>query len=835
MIVPPLFDAAVIGPMRHAPGRSALAVVAIALGVALGLAIQLINRSAADEVSRAARSLYGLADLAVEGDAAGFDEALYAAIARTPGVAAASPVVEVRAKLAGQRGALTVLGVDALRAGALQPAFAGGAGSISGLGVLDPAAVHLSSSAAHALGLVRGETLALQFGLQRVTLTIAGELPPAALEDRAAIVDIATAQWKLGMLGKLTRVNLRLAPDADAARVRDALASMLPPHVRITTPGEASDDALRLSRAYRSNLMALALVALFTGGYFVYSTQALAALRRRRELALLHALGVTRAQQLALSLSGAALIGTAGAAIGVCVGVVVAALGLRTLGGDLGAGYFRDAGTVLRLNPLELASFCALGVLVALAGTLRPALDAARIPTAAALKATDVASGQVHGHGAIAWGCVALAVLALAVPPIGGLPLQGYAAIALLLAGMVAATPAFVRWILRFAPGWRRVEYRIALAQLAGTARYATLSVSAIIVSFSLMVAMAIMVSSFRNSLDQWTQKLLPADVYVRAGYVGESAHFDAHVLQRIEALPGVARVERSRYAQVQLGMGRPPATLIARTVADPDRALWIMSSDARPAPHDAVPVWINEAAADLFALEPGDLLELPIAGRELRASVRGVWRDYEHQNGAVVMDLETYARLSGDRAVNTIWLWLDDPGEVARVQGALRDALPAGAEYDVRTPGELRRASLAAFDRAFAVTYLLELVAVMIGLFGIAAGISAQVLARRGEFGALRHLGFTRAQIAAMLAIEGAVLGAVGVLVGLLTGAIVAVVLIYVVNRQSFHWSMDWYAPYGLLAGLSAALIGAAASIAILSGRQAMGAEVVRAVKEDW
>ncbi len=142
---------------------------------------------------------------------------------------------------------------------------------------------------------------------------------------------------------------------------------------------------------------------------------------------------------------------------------------------------------------------------------------------------------------------------------------------------------------------------------------------------------------------------------------------------------------------------------------------------------------------------------------------------------------------------------------------------------------------SLAAFDRTFAVTYLLELVAVLIGLFGIAAGMSAQVLARRGEFGALRHLGFTRAQVAAMLGIEGAVLGAVGVIVGLAAGAVISLILIYVVNRQSFHWSMDLSAPLGLLSALSVALVASAALIAVLAGKQAMSGDVVGAVKEDW
>ena len=138
-------------------------------------------------------------------------------------------------------------------------------------------------------------------------------------------------------------------------------------------------------------------------------------------------------------------------------------------------------------------------------------------------------------------------------------------------------------------------------------------------------------------------------------------------------------------------------------------------------------------------------------------------------------------------------------------------------------------------FDRTFAVTYLLEAVAVLIGLFGISASTSSQVLARRGEFGMLRHLGVTRREIGRMLAFEGAALGAIGVAAGLVVGAIVSMILIFVVNRQSFHWTMDVHVPWGLLAILSLVLIGAAAATAAFSGRRAMGEDVVRAVKEDW
>jgi len=831
----PLIDAALVGPLRRSPGRNALLVVAIALGVALGFAIYLINRSAADEVSLAARSLYGLADLSIE-SAAGLDENLYPRIAAVPGVAVASPVVEVEAKLAQRRASLTLLGVDAFRSRQLQASLAALAGTLNaGSAAFDAQAVFLSASAARDLQLNVGEVLEIQIGEQTEQLRVAGVLPQAGLEDRAGVLDIAAAQWKFGRLGKLSRINVRLASGARAERVRAAIAALLPADARVTTPGEASNEALRLSRAYRSNLTALALVALFTGGFFVYSTQSLATLRRRREFAVLHALGVTRGQQLALVLAGSAIIGTFGALIGVVLGIAAARVGLGAIGGDLGAGYFRGLAAEFEVHGGEIAAFCVLGIVVAIAGALRPAIEAARVPTASALKAGDVASRELRTHGGVVAVLLLLAGATLLLPPIGGLPLPGFVSIALLMIGVVIAMPSIVRFALRHAPFARAVPYQVAIAQISGTARYATLSVSAILVSFSLMVAMAIMVTSFRTSLDHWAQRVLPADVYVRLGYVDQSAHFDASTVQRLSQLPGVAYFETGRFARAQLAPDKP-LTIVARSANHMPiaSALWMTTTAKSSAPDTVVPAWVSEAAGDLYGIRAGDTFEVSVAGRRVRAFAAGIWRDYEHQSGAVVISSADYVRISGDTGVNTISLWLQPGISPQSLENAIRDLLPA-TQYDLRTPPDLRRLSLQAFDRTFAITYLLELIAVLIGLFGIAAGISAQVLARRSEFGVLRHLGFTRAQVATMLAIEGAVLGATGVVVGLLTGAVVSLILIYVVNRQSFHWSMDLAAPGALLTTLSLVLVAAAAAIAVISGRQAMSSEVVKVVKEDW
>jgi putative ABC transport system permease protein len=221
---------------------------------------------------------------------------------------------------------------------------------------------------------------------------------------------------------------------------------------------------------------------------------------------------------------------------------------------------------------------------------------------------------------------------------------------------------------------------------------------------------------------------------------------------------------------------------------------------------------------------------------RQSRFTVAGVWRDYVRQTGAVLMDLRDYRQLTGDARVNDLQVWLQPGADPAQVQAALREKAGASAPLlEFASAREIRAVSLRIFDRSFAVTYWLQAVAIVIGLFGVAASFSAQVLARRKEFGLLAHLGLTRRQILSVVAGEGAAWTAVGALAGIVLGLAVAVVLVKVVNPQSFHWTMDLLVPWGRLAVLCAAVIAAGTATVVVAGRAAAGRDAVLAVKEDW
>jgi putative ABC transport system permease protein len=529
------------------------------------------------------------------------------------------------------------------------------------------------------------------------------------------------------------------------------------------------------------------------------------------------------------------VIGLIGAAVGVALGYALAAVALVKLGGDLGAGYFRGIAALPEVDPLSTIVFFGLGVATAVLGAAVPAVAAARTPPAPALKAGSPEAAAAPPRNR--WGGVALLLVGAAVAPlpaIGQLPVPGYAAVALILLGTVWLTPSLTRRFLALLPLPRSPSAQLAVAQLRGAPNLSGASVAGIVVSFSLMVAMAIMVWSFRESLDAWLTKVLPADVYVRASLAGDTAYFTPEDQAQIAATPGVTRVEFQRQLSVLLDPHHPPVGILARSI-DSERApdLLALVEKPQPVPPGAHPVWISEAVADLYGTTAGSNLRLPLGGADHVFFVAGIWRDYARTAGAVVLDRELYAKLTGDARVNDAALWLEPGASADAVAESLRSRLTRGIE--IAEPRVIRQISLGAFDRTFAITYALEAVAVLIGLFGISVSFSAQAVARRAEFGMLRHVGMTPRGIGEMLATEGALLGAFGVAVGLILGFAISLILIYVVNRQSFHWSMDLHVPWALLATLAVVLVAAAALTAVLSGRQALGDNVLRAVREDW
>lgn len=860
------------GYARQHPLRAAVSVFAIALGVALGYAVQLINASALAEFSAAVRQVTGQADATIAGDdgAGGFDEALFDAVVADESVEFANPVLDVDAAIvapAGLRGrSLPIAGIDVLRAARAESALVGAPDeavyrdAYARRFALFGPDVFLSPAALEAFALKPGDTIGVQAGTRVVTLRVGGTVPGARAGQVVASMDLAFVQSTFERTGRLTRIDLQLAQGATAESLARRLA--LPPGVHVTGADAAATRVSNLSRAYRVNLNVLALVALFTGAFLVWSLQSQSVAARFTQLAFLRVLGATRADVQRLLLAESVLFGIAGAALGVLLGAGIAAVALDVLGADLGAGYFASGRggpkPALVFVPWQAVAFFALGVAAAALGGWRPARDAADAVPAVALKA-GAAPGAWGGAadsgptiGRIGWTAIALAAagaVLLALPPVGGIPVFAYVAIGALLVAAIRFKPLLASRL--FAPLARAVGRGsgrssawiaawLAATRLAAAPRFAAVGAAGIVAAFALMVAMATMVASFRASVDDWLGRVLPADVYVRAAPSGagrSTAAFSARDVATLRAHPAVERVALARAVRVQLDPLRLPVTLLAREIdrRNPGATLPLTGASAAP-PTDATPAWVSEAVVDLYGARVGGTLDVPLAGRVQRFFVAGVWRDYARQTGAIAIDVADYERLTGDtaRTEASLWLRASAPGGAPAVIRELQASLDA-ASAEFAEAGELRTRSLAIFDRSFAVTYVLELAAIVIGLTGIAATFSAQAIVRAREFGMLRHVGVTRPQILLLLAFEGLLVTLLALAIGLAAGLAIAWILVAIVNPQSFHWTMDLTLPVAQIAALVAALLGAAGLTALVAGRRAVASSAVLAVREDW
>ena len=831
------------------------------LGVALAFATHLINASALSEFSTAVRSVNGQPDLELRAVQGNFDEAVFERVASNSQVEAASPVLELASYSAttdGKRSALKIVGIDALVVAQLAPALMPiplkGADRFA---LFTPGSVFLNAAARQTLT----STFKIQSGLQLLDVKVAGSV--SAGGAALAVMDIGAAQELFDRRGQLSRIDLRLKPGTN--RTAFIQSMQLPPNIKAEEPGDAAQRVSNLSRAYRVNLTVLALVALFTGAFLVFSVLSLSVAKRAQQFALLGVLGLTGRERLSLVLVESSLLGVLGSALGLLLGTGLAALALRVLGGDLGGGYFAGVAPTLQFSGWAALIYGGLGTLAAVVGGWWPARTAQKLPPAQTLKGLGAATAQGNTHWFSIFLIAAGAMLA-AAPPVFGIPLAAYVSVGLLLVGGITALPWLVAALYdRVAPlVAHRLLPLLAVERARRVRASAAVAVSGVVASLSLAVALTVMVASFRDSVTQWLDVVLPADLYLRtalptgAGAAADTVYFTPRFVARIAEVKGVARVSTLRSTSLSLDSNQPAVALISRDVTDPSGVLPLVGNPL-PVPAGYIGIYVSEPMVDLYGARPGAVFDafsasfMPLAQQKRgliapetganKFYVAGVWRDYARQFGAVVIGKADFERLTGDTRINDLALWLAPGADSSQVEVAVRTAAEtydgvgtgAGSLLEFASTRQIRAISLRIFDRSFAVTYWLQGVAIAIGLFGVAASFSAQVLARRKEFGLLAHLGLTRRQILTVVAGEGAAWTLIGSVAGLGLGLVVSLVLVHVVNPQSFHWTMDLVLPWLRLTSLCGAVVLAGTVTAWLAGRAAAGKDAVLAVKEDW
>jgi len=794
--------------LRH-PAQLTLALVGLALGVGTIVAVDVATASARRAFELSLQAVNGAATEQIVGGPGGIDERLYVRLRTAPGSlgeprALLAPVVAGYVTVHGR--VMQLIGVDPFASAELDdgvarpPAFGVQGPEEARAWFTRPGAVVMSAAAAGELGIAEGGSFELAVGGAPHRATLIARIADAGAGfDAVILTDIAQAQEWLQATGQVSRIDLRAPAGAAGATLRKRLAALLPADLTLSSTRAGARETFAMADAFTTNLKAMSLLALLVGTLLIYGAVNFAVVQRRTIIGVLRALGATRREVLTLVLSEAAVLGLAGAAGGVVLGLVIGRGLVGLVSQTINDLYFVVAVNAVSVPPGTVLEALGVGIATALAAALLPALEAA-----ASTPQLGLARSALEGRAAQAARRLALVSLVLAFA--AGLTvalssrslLAGFAALFMLLISVAAVTPAALRALAqaaaRFAAGVSPVA-RLACADVGASLSRTGVAIAALGMALTAMIGVGVMVESFRESLRAWLTQTMRADIYVTAPGVtqGLERRLDPPVIAALLAVPGIRAHSEGRRVTVASSGG--PVDLNAVSLA-PASYAGFHFTDGDPArawpefAHGAV--LISEPLAWRLALAPRDSLTLITAGGPRGFKVAGVYREYGNDRGEVLIDLGEYRRWWRDDGIAGLGLYLAPGVAASQVIGTLRAAAGGRQALLIRSNAAIRELSMRIFERTFVITRVLYWLAAGVAAVGLVSALLAWELERARELALLRALGLTPAATAVLVLAQTVFLGLVALLAAIPAGLLTAITLTEVINRRAFGWRID-------------------------------------------
>ncbi|MBL8250846.1 MAG: ABC transporter permease [Candidatus Competibacter sp.] len=815
-MTPLLWRALLKHPLRH-PWQLGLAILGIALGVAVVLAVDLATASARRGFELTVNRVTGRATHQISGGSQGVPEAFYRHLRVERGIRQSAPVVTGHLPRADRPSQLVqILGVDPFA----EAPFRAVAADTTGRD-FDLRALLLDSDAALLPGAL-GDRITLQRGEKRFNLKRAGTLEGAELNG-LVVTDISTAQALLGHEGRLSHIDLILPDGLAGERLADALRAELPAGLRLDRSESRSRATADLSAAFSLNLTAMSLLALVVGAFLIYNATSFAVVQRRALLGLLRALGASRREIFIGILGEASLLGLAGVALGSLLGVWLGAGLVHLVTRTINDFYYVLSVRDFSVDPLSLAKGIALGLTATLVAAWLPAREAAAIAPGAAMS-------RAHLERRWRLALPRLIAAGLALSASGGLLVglsrslaHGFAGLFLIIFGAALLTPpVIVAWVRLNQPLVARLGLlaRMANRDVARHLSRTGIAVAALMVAFATTVGIGVMVDSFRGGVTVWINDLLNADLYLAPTATEGASNAESvrpETLAALRAAPGVAAV--STYRRITVDVRGRPVQLVAAELAPPAQTGYRFiegdPASAWRALQTGESILITEPLAYRQGLRAGDMLELVTAAGPHRFTVAGVYLDYGSEHGRILIHRSGYERHWRDPTIGSAAVFAAEGVNLADLRDQLQERLGAIQPIVLRPNRDLQQRTLDVFDRTFTITNVLRLLAILVAVIGVLSALSALQLERAREFAVLRAIGMTPGEIGGLVSLQTGFMGAVAGLLALPTGLGLALVLIFVINRRAFGWSL----PFQVNPWLLVETLGLAIAAALLAG----------------
>jgi putative ABC transport system permease protein len=841
-----LFYRLIVRPLLREPWRAALTVFAVALGVSVVLAIELAGNAAAGSFRSSLETLSGNTNLEVTA-AGGIPEQTVATLERLPYPIQLHARVEDYTTVADSGQTVPLIGLDLISESNNDSPQSRAFDTVDAENALQYLNDMNSVWVGSRLGYKPGDRIRLLVNDHTREYVVRGIFNDKNEGVSSIVMDIAAAQRELGRIGRVDRVLLKVPDEPTIEQWQRRIRDALPQGVDVRPEGSGTAENRKMLSAFRWNLRVLSYVALVVGAFLIYNTISVSVVRRRPEIGIVRALGATRGAVLLAFLSEAACFGLAGSLLALPLGRAMASAAVRLLSMTVESLYVSSTPGSAALSLPSAILGVMIGFAVAVVSALSPAREASLVsPVEAMARARIEYIARVHKTRDL-WIALAMALaagLSSRMPAIEGKPFFGYISAILLIGASVFAIPAFVDRLSTLSSNLLGrcfgVEALLASRSLAGSLRRTSVLVGALATAIAMMTAVGIMVGSFRQTIVVWMNDQLPADLYLRpAGEESVDRHptMSPEFVDGLAKLPGVAAVDR--YRAYEISYQGLPATLAG---ADLQVMRDFRSSDfvSGRAPDKVLDEMrrrdaaiISEPFSNKHQVQAGQSINVPLGGNNVSFRVVDVYYDYASERGVIIVDRETLLRYLPDPAPSNLAVYVQRGANVDAVRRDIEFAA-AGRNVLVFSDRDLRREAIRIFDRTFAITYALEAVAIIVAVMGIGGALLALVIDRRREFGLLRFMGAATDQLRKIILVEAALLGVLANLVGLGLGFLLSLVLIFVINKQSFGWTIQFHWPVAVLVGALSAVYAATVVAGLYPARLATRLNPIEVIHEE-
>jgi putative ABC transport system permease protein len=830
-----LFTALILRPLIRDPFRTAITILGVAVGVAVFLSIRLANQQTMMSFTESVDLVLGKAHAVIRVEGMSFDERVFEKLHTLRNEIKAYPVVEGYGVESTSGEVVEIIGTDLLQDSGIRDfSIKTVEKDLKGLLkiILDPSGIILPENFVPGTRFAPGDTVQFLIKGKEKQLNVNAVLEnkgiAKALNGNFALMDIAAAQIAFEKIGRLDRIDIQFLNPVDFETMQKKIAALLPSNMKVERPQRKNRQVEKMLQAFQYNLTALSFVALLVALYLIYNMIALSVVRRRVEIGTLRAIGATPTLVAMIFFLEAGVIGVIGSVLGIGLGYFFAQFSLDAVSLTVNNLYAPSYVTEVDFQWLQMGPYFILGVILSLVSALIPALDAATTPPTSVMRRGSYDLKLFRGNRGLnitAVLVVLLSAFCTQLPPIGHFPYFGFFSVFLIILGVSLFSPSVLLWTrdrLHFYFKNRfGGEGLLACMNLSQNVGRNALAISSLAIAFMMVISMSIMVHSFRQTVIVWIDQTLRADLFVRVagGRDIDYQHtLPSESVQKLKSLKGIAAVDQFR--AIDITHNDLPVVLATGDFSVLSQfGNLVIKSGPMAQELDRIMVGHNRALiSEAFSLKHkvalGDSLELQTPTGPAQMEVAAIYFDYSRERGYIILDRTTFLKHYQETEINSFVIYLNDK---TRLQSIRKEVLKTLKDHRliIRSNSELKQQVLEVFDKTFAITYSLEIIAILVAVLGLFNTLVSLILERKREIGILRFIGAFTGQIKRMVLIEAGILGMIGSVMGFVAGVIVSYILIFVINKQSFGWTIQVHFPVLFILGMVTLFWG----VSLLSG----------------